>query len=692
MFIILTLNESSYSTESINVDNEVLWLEDLQNKKTIDWVSEQNNRTLAKYGSSPEFNARKNRILEDYVNNKSFDLLFYLGDQLGRLKKSGYKSKGILQTITLNEFSKDNPNWKTLINLNELSQRESSQLTYSYSKCNYDLPKQCLVGLSINGADAVELREFNLTTGKLERDGFLIPSGKTESAWVDKNSLLYSSTFRGEPQSKSGFGLSLKLLKKGSDVKSAKELLRVREGIGIAPRQFYSDGEVEVLVEHWIDFYNSNLYHYKNGSLIKFNIPTSFELYGVHKGFAVVKLYQQWEYAGRNFSVGSLVGIDLDTIANKAPKMELIYKPSKRQSLKSIEFTKSHILLNVLEDMITKPVTVEGIVKEGKTVWIKEGITKPTNDVLRFISTSPLLDEAIVTYRGFLNPNSLYFLSAKEKSHRFWRSANKTVDTSNFAFSYHYTASADGTEIPYQMVGPSNIDPSKTYPAIIYVYGAYGLTRTAFYSSHILREWVAKGGVYVIANPRGGGAYGEPWHQAAVRTSKHKTTDDVAAVARDLIKRNISNSSQIGVVGGSLGGLTACSVLTSYPRLFNAAICKAPITDMLRYTKLFNGDSWKAELGDPDDREERLYLNNHSPFHAIKKGGMIPSPLLISYQNDDRIHPSHASRMVARMHEAGMESYLFQVPNSGHTGPATKEGKAHLRALEYEYFINRLFN
>jgi prolyl oligopeptidase len=133
-------------------------------------------------------------------------------------------------------------------------------------------------------------------------------------------------------------------------------------------------------------------------------------------------------------------------------------------------------------------------------------------------------------------------------------------------------------------------------------------------------------------------------------------------------------------------------MLTSYPELINASICLAPLTDLMRYNKLFAGDSWVAELGDPDDEKERAALLKLSPFHSIKKDGSYPMPLLLTNKSDDRVHPGHGRRMVAKMQEHGFEALYYESKEGGHSGGSGPEERAKIRAMEYEYFKQRLFD
>ena len=685
----ITLITFSISSCSANANDEYLWLEDNDSAETQKWIKKENQATLNKLGGEG-LNVTTTNILSQTQSKKAIDWINFIGKRVTRLKRYSESSKGVLESITLEDSTKENPKWRKLIDFDELSKLEGKDLSYSKSSaCFPENPDLCLLGISMNGSDSREFREFDMSTGKFVDKGFRIPLGETSVAWVDKDTLIFSSTFKGNKVSEAEYGLSVKKWSRGTNIAEATTILEKESGDGLIPQQYVSGKQSYILIQHWLDFYSGDIYEFKNDKLKKLKIPVSHELYGVNNGFAIVKNYETWNINSKEIPKGSLIGVDLSTTGKKE-KLEPIFSPARNQAFEEVSMTKSHVLIRLLEDMITKPLSLRRVEKNSESSWESKFLTPPSNEVLRIRSTSNFVDEAIVAYRGFLNPNAIYFMNPFTDKHRFWKKAELAFDNSGMVFEYKFATSADGVKIPYQIARPKTLIKNKKYPTIIYVYGAYGSPMTAWHRSDLGTEWLAKNRVYVIANARGGGAYGEEWHQAAMRTTKYKTTDDVAAVAKELINSGITSSKNMGVTGASAGGGTSCAALIRYPDLFNAAVCQSAILDLMRYTILYGGKSWSSELGDPNKPEEREYLSNYSPYNMVQKLSTIPPPFFLTFSNDDRVHPGHSRRMVRKMKEKGLEAFIYESPEGGHNGATTNKERALVRALKYEYFSQRL--
>ena len=203
--------------------------------------------------------------------------------------------------------------------------------------------------------------------------------------------------------------------------------------------------------------------------------------------------------------------------------------------------------------------------------------------------------------------------------------------------------------------------------------------------------WHAKGGVLVVANIRGGGEFGPTWHTSATKANKQRSYDDFAAVAEDLIARKITNPKHLGIYGGSNGGLLVGAVMVQRPELFGAVVCSVPLLDMRRYHRLLAGNSWMAEYGDPDVAEEWAWISPYSPYQNVKAGVQYPKVLFTTSTRDDRVHPAHARKMVARMLEQGHKDVLYyENMEGGHGGAADNTQRAQLQALRFAFLWSAL--
>jgi prolyl oligopeptidase len=216
-------------------------------------------------------------------------------------------------------------------------------------------------------------------------------------------------------------------------------------------------------------------------------------------------------------------------------------------------------------------------------------------------------------------------------------------------------------------------------------YGGFEIALTPAYSGMVGRGWLARGDTYVVANIRGGGEYGPGWHTAALRENRHRAYEDFAAVARDLVDRGITTPERLAIHGGSNGGLLMGVMLTRYPQLFGAIVIMVPLLDMKRYHLLLAGASWMAEYGDPDVGADWEFIKEYSPYQNLRRGAELPPVLVTTSTRDDRVHPGHARKIVARMREYGQRVEYYENIEGGHGGAADNAQRAFQWALVYEF-------
>ncbi|MCR6643110.1 MAG: prolyl oligopeptidase family serine peptidase [Terricaulis sp.] len=195
-----------------------------------------------------------------------------------------------------------------------------------------------------------------------------------------------------------------------------------------------------------------------------------------------------------------------------------------------------------------------------------------------------------------------------------------------------------------------------------------------------------------MANIRGGGEFGPAWHQAGLKTNRQVIYDDFYAVERDLVERGITSPRRLGIQGGSNGGLLMGVMLNQHPEMINAAIVQVPLLDMLRYDQLLAGASWVDEYGSPSVPEERAYLETMSPYQNLRQRDDFPLPFVLTSTKDDRVHPGHARKYVARLMELGMPVLYYENIDGGHSAAANLNEAARRRALEYVYLMQRLMD
>jgi prolyl oligopeptidase len=250
--------------------------------------------------------------------------------------------------------------------------------------------------------------------------------------------------------------------------------------------------------------------------------------------------------------------------------------------------------------------------------------------------------------------------------------------------------SKDGTRVPYFQVSREDLVMEGQNPTLLYGYGGFEVSLLSSYSATVGSAWLERGGVFVVANIRGGGEFGPAWHQAALKAKRQAAYDDFIAVAEDLIRRGVTSPRHLGIRGGSNGGLLVGNTMVQRPELFGAVVCAVPLLDMRRYNKLLAGASWMGEYGDPDKPEEWAFLRRYSPYHNVKRGRDYPRTLFVTSTRDDRVHPGHARKMVARMSGQGHDVLYYENIEGGHGGAADNPQRAYMEALQYTFLAREL--
>ncbi|MDQ6736910.1 MAG: prolyl oligopeptidase family serine peptidase, partial [Gemmatimonadota bacterium] len=212
------------------------------------------------------------------------------------------------------------------------------------------------------------------------------------------------------------------------------------------------------------------------------------------------------------------------------------------------------------------------------------------------------------------------------------------------------------------------------------------------YSANLGKLWLEHGGVWVLANIRGGGEFGPAWHEAGLKTHRQVIYDDFAAVGRDLVTRGITTARRLGIEGGSNGGLLMGVEFTQHPELWNAVDIQVPLLDMLRFEQIAAGASWVGEYGSVSIPAERAFLASISPYNNIRPGVQYPEPFIWTTTKDDRVGPQHARKFAAKLSSMNIPYLYYEVIEGGHGSGASLKERAHTTALEMTYFTRKLMD
>jgi prolyl oligopeptidase len=337
---------------------------------------------------------------------------------------------------------------------------------------------------------------------------------------------------------------------------------------------------------------------------------------------------------------------------------------------------------------ITDNVTgaVHAFTKAGQG-WSDTVLALPKAGSADIVSTNDDGPQTLFSFQNYLTPTTLYY-DAGNDAPKPIKSLPARFDATGLVTEQFEAISKDGTKIPYFVTRPKNL--SGPTPTVLYGYGGFEISLTPGYSANFGRLWLTHGGIYVVANIRGGGEFGPAWHNAALKTNRQRAFDDFAAVAEDLARRGLTTPKQLGILGGSNGGLLVSTVMVQRPELFGAVVCQVPLIDMIAYTHIGAGASWVGEYGDPAIAAERDYILTFSPYQNVKAGVKYPPVFFVTATSDDRVTPVHARKMAAKMMAQGHEVLFYENTDGGHAAAADHRQAAEMWGLSFVYLAEKL--
>ena len=665
-----------------------LWLEEVQGAKALDWVKKQNAESVAVLEAVPGFKAVYENILGVLNSDKRVPFAGKRGDYFYNFWRDAEHVRGIYRRTTLEEYRKENPKWEIILDLDALAKKEGENWVFHGINTLYPDFTRGLLNLSRGGADAAVVREFDINTKSFVKDGFQLPEAKSNVAWRDIDTLYVGTDFGEGSLTKSGYPRIVKLWKRGTPLKDAKTIFETDEKsvFAFGARMFSEDGYFDFVYEG-VTFFTHNYYRVTDDKTEKIDIPQDADIIGYFKKQFLVQLKTDWKVGDITYKQGTvLIGMADDILAGKK-NFHVLIEPRERFSISSIRPTKSTILVTVLDNVVSKLYQYR---QDTAGKWHKKQVPFEDNGSITVFNTNEKSDDYFVTYMNFLTPSSLYMVSGKDGKMEKLKNQPDFFDSKPYKVKQLEAVSKDGTRIPYFVVMGKDTKMDGKNPTLLYAYGGFEVSMQPFYSATTGIGWLEKGGIYVLANIRGGGEFGPQWHQAGLLKNRHKVFEDFIGVAEDLIKRKITSPEELGIMGGSNGGLLVGAVSVMRPDLFKAVVCQVPLLDMKRYTKLLAGASWAAEYGDPDDPDMWEYIKTYSPYHNVKKDVKYPEIFFTTSTRDDRVHPGHSRKMVAKMKDMGHKVYYYENIEGGHGGAANNQQRAYMSALAYAYLYKLL--
>ena len=696
-FLLLALSVLLFScqqnqSQSEKIDDPYLWLEDIEGEKSLEWVKAQNTLSEQVIASQALFETLKNKYLEVFNDEDKIAYPTIVGDYVYNLWQDEKNERGVWRRMPKADFIDNKLDWEVVLDLDKLSETENKKWVFKGAEWLEPDNKICLISLSDGGKDEGEIREFDVEAKDFVKNGFFVEESKGEASWIDQNTILVSSDFGEGTLTNSGYPRIAKRWKRGTSIEKTEIIYEADTTVmGIWPYTFYSNNKQYAFIYKYLTIFETELYYLSGDSLQKIDYPLDAQISGFHKNNFILSLQSDWNANDKIYKAGSLISFDLNQNLEGNINIKTIYQPNEKSSFVSMSTSKDFIVVNIMENVQNKLIKY----KLEMNKWIDEKVNAPefgsiylitSNDY--FFTSSDQSNDYFFRYSNFITPTTLYHVSENEME--LTKKLKDVFNAENLEVQQYTAASKDGTLIPYFIVHKKDMALSGTNPTIIYAYGGFNNSEQPDYSTTVGIGWLEQGGVYVLANIRGGGEFGPSWHQAAVKEKRQNAYDDFYAVSEDLIERKITSPEYLGAFGWSNGGLLTGVAFTQRPDLYSAVVVAAPLLDMKRYSKLLAGASWMGEYGNPEIPEEWEYIKKYSPYHNVSKDKKYPEVFFVTSTKDDRVHPGHARKMAAKMSDMGHPFIYHETIEGGHGAASTNAQQAYMWASIYTYFNMKL--
>lgn len=675
-------------------DDPYAYMEEIEGARAMDFARAENARSLPQLQNDPRYAGLYADALKIATAKDRIPTVGFAGDGSFRdYWQDTEHVRGIWRTTSVENYRAGTPDWKTLIDLDALSETEKANWVWKGANCLAPDDRYCLVSLSNGGKDAVEVREFDTQTGRFVDDGFRLPVGKHRIDWIDKDTLFVATDWTKTDVTTSGYPFIAKILKRGQPLSVAREVYRGSKadgGYGVQPIVMREpDGKVAaVVIMRPLDTFNFEYHLLTERGTARLDLPAKSTPAGYLSGRLLVSLEQDW--AAKGFREGDLVDFDLAAVKATPGALtpSLVVRPSLSQSVEQVATTRDRLVVVMLDNVKSQVLTHA---RNGET-WTATTLDLPKDSTITVASAADSDNRLVLNVSSYLTPSSQWLADAAGGAPARLRALPDRFDASRFVTHQLWATSKDGTKVPYFVVHAKDMKLDGSNPTLLNAYGGFLVSESPAYSGVTGKLWLEKGGVFVVANIRGGGEFGPRWHNAGLKLNRMRVYEDFFAVSEDLIARKITNPRKLGIVGGSNGGLLMGVALTKRPELYNAIIIQVPLFDMIGYSHIGAGSSWIGEYGDPAVPAERAMLMSYSPYQNLKPGQPYPRVFIETSTKDDRVHPAHARKAAARLKEYGYDYLYWENIDGGHAAAANLNERATRNALEFTYLMQRLMD
>ncbi len=661
------------------VDDEFLWLEEIDAPDVNAWIDERNAATFATLASGEAFEHMRGQIRAVLDDERRIPYPTVRGAYLYDLWTDADHPRGLWRRTTWESYRSAEPDWDVLLDVDELGRVEGVNWVWGgvADLAPYD---RFLVKLSRGGSDAAVVREFDVPTRQFV-PGFELPEAKTGVVWLDRDTVFVMTDVGPGSLTASGYARVVKLWRRGTDLSEAETVFEGQtDDVIVNASVSRVPGHERAFVHRWIDFMRRESWQRRDdATLVPVPLPDD-ATWDTHGEWLAVLLRTEW----LGYPAGTLLVTRFESFMAGDRTFQVLFAPTPTSALTSWSWTLDHLIVDTMTDVqnALDLWTPGDPWTRTPLVGAEPGMATHVHD------TSPDdNDDYLVVSNGYLQPAVLEHGIAPGVAKEALKEAPAFFPTDGMSVRQLFATSADGTRVPYSVVGPLDDSPR---PALLSGYGGFRVPLLPGYDGALGRSWLNRGGIFVEANIRGGGEYGPDWHEAARREGRPRAYEDFAAVAADLVARGITTVAQLGARGRSNGGLLMGVMLTRYPELFGALWIGVPLLDMRRYHKLLAGASWMNEYGNPDVEDDWEFIRAYSPYQNVRAGMAYPPVVITTSTRDDRVHPGHARKMAARLLKLGYDVTYYENREGGHAGAADHEQEAFVSALATEFLWRHL--
>ncbi|MFN8573118.1 MAG: prolyl oligopeptidase family serine peptidase [Gemmatimonadaceae bacterium] len=685
----------SQATRADTATDPFIWLEDVHGARAMAWVNAENAKTNAVLEKDPRFAGITKAALAIAQAKDRIPYVSYIGGALYNFWRDSAHVRGVWRKTSLASYRTATPQWTTVLDLDAVAAKEKANWVWQGYTCVQPEETRCLLFLSDGGEDANTVREFDLDARNFVANGFQLPKGKQRVAWRNLDTILVAREWNAGDVTTSGYPFIAKRLARGQPLSSAVEIFRGSAsdgGYGVSPTTVVdAAGHRYSFINRPTSTFEAEHYIVRAKDVARLAIPEKSSIVEAIDGQLIVHLLDDWKTGNTVLRGGSVAAFDgsraMATPNDLSPVA--IFEPGPRESVEGVSSTRDRLLIGSYQNVKGRILVVT---RASSGAWSHTAMSLPDNASTDVLSTDSKSNDALISVTGFLTPSSVWLADVTRGTAAPIKTLAARFDASRSVVEQMEATSKDGTKIPYFIVHPKGMTLDGSNPTILYAYGGFNASMTPNYDADVGKLWLEEGGVYVLANIRGGGEFGPAWHEAGLKTHRQTIYDDFAAVAQDLIARKVTSPRRLGIQGGSNGGLLMGVQFTQRPDLWNAVDIQVPLLDMLRFEQIQAGASWVGEYGSVSVPAERAFLASISPYNNLKSGLKYPTPLIWTTTKDDRVGPQHARKFAAKMASMGLPYYFFEVIEGGHGSGANIAQQVHTTALEFTYFARQLMD